>query len=232
MSKKKKPSSPAGSSQPGTGSRPVAGASSLLGRENPEPIADHRPMPMLPIVLLGLLVWWGEMFVMEHGGDLAGKSGRFPANVYYPYQTFADVVQANPLDPGGAQRARGTVVFNAVCSACHQPSGMGDPGRGIPPLAGSEWVLAEGHQRITRIVLNGLIGPIDVKGQQFNNNMLAWKDVLNNQQIADVLTYVRAEWGNKASAVTPEQVKAIRAQVTDRGDYWTTKELEAIPLKD
>ena len=232
MSKKKKQSSPAGSSRPGTGARPVAGASSVLGRENPEPTADRRPMPILPVILLGLLVWWGEMFVMEHGGDLAGKSGWFPAAVYYPYQSFADVVKANPVSEADAPRLRGLVVFNTACMACHQPSGMGDPGRGIPPLAGSEWVLAEGHQRITRIVLNGLIGPIDVKGQPFNNNMLAWKDAFNDQQIADVLTYIRAEWGNKAPPVTAEQVKVIRARVTDRGDYWTTKELEAVPLKD
>ena len=162
---------------------------------------------------------------------MAGRSGRFPAAVYYPYQTIADVVKANPVDEVGAARAKGQVVYNTACMACHQPSGMGVAGQ-FPPLAGSEWVLAEGAQRLIRIVLNGLIGPIDVKGQQYNGNMVAWKDVLSDEQIADVLTYIRAEWGNKAPVVTAEQVKAIRVQVTDRGDYWTAKELEAIPLKD
>ena len=231
MSKKKKKSSPASSSHPGATVHPAAGSSSVLGRENPEPVAEPRPMPILPVVLLGLLVWWGEMFVMEHGGDLAGKSGRFPSSVYYPYQTFAEVVKANPVDAAGARRANGQVVFNAACSACHQPSGLGLTGQ-FPPLAGSEWVLAEGPNRIIRIVLNGMIGPIDVKGQQFNNNMVAWKDTYNDQQIADVLTYVRSEWGNKAAPVMPEQVKKIRAQVADRTDYWTSKELEAVPFKD
>lgn len=185
-------------------------------------------MPVLLIALLGLLLWWGEMFVMEHGGDLAGKTGMLPATVYYPFKTHAEVVLANPMDAAGAKAANGLRAYNMVCVACHQPSGQGVAGQ-FPPLAGSEWVLAESPNRIIRIVLNGLIGPIDVKGQQFNNNMLAWKDTLSDEQIADVLTYVRSEWGNKASAVSTEQVKKIRAEVADRGDYWTSKELLAIP---
>ena len=229
MSKKKKSPPPSGSpSSPARSFAKAAGAGSLLlTREGPEPRSDDRPTPVWLIALLGLLLWWGEMFVMEHGGDLAGKTGTFPATVYYPFTTHAEVVAANPVDAAGARAANGLRVFNMVCVACHQPSGMGVAGQ-FPALAGSEWVLAESPNRIVRIVLNGLIGPIDVKGQQFNNNMLAWKDTLTDEQIADVLTYVRSEWGNKASSVSTEQVQKIRGEVGDRGDYWTSKELEAI----
>lgn len=230
MSKKKKSPSPSGS--PSSPARPfakAAGAGSLLlTREGPEPRSDDRPTPVWLIVLLGLLLWWGEMFVMEHGGDLAGKTGTFPATVYSPFKTHAEVVTANPFDATRERAVNGLRVYNLVCNACHQASGMGSPGQ-FPPLAGSEWVLAESPNRIVRIVLHGLIGPIDVKGQQFNGNMVAWKDTLTDEQIADVLTYIRSEWGNKAPAVSTEQVQKIRGEVGDRGDYWTVKELEAVP---
>ena len=109
-------------------------------------------------------------------------------------------------------------------------NGQGSPGLN-PPLAGSEWVLAEGPNRIIRIVLHGLQGPIEVKGQSFNAAMLAWRDILTDEDIANVLSFIRNEWGNKAPLVTPEQVKAIREETAARDSNWTPTELLAVPEK-
>jgi mono/diheme cytochrome c family protein len=107
---------------------------------------------------------------------------------------------------------------------------MGTPGM-FPPLAGSEWVTAEGHERIIRIVLNGLSGPIEVAGAQFNNVMVPWRDTLKDEDIASVLSYIRSEWGNKADPVTVEEVKKVREGTKDRGNPWTADELKQVPEK-
>jgi hypothetical protein len=87
--------------------------------------------------------------------------------------------------------------------------------------------------RIIRAVLLGLTGPITVNGQPFNNTMVAW-NTLSDQEIADVITYVRQEWGNKASPVTPEQVAAVRAKLKAQGrtTTWTPDELLKISPAD
>ena len=103
----------------------------------------------------------------------------------------------------------GKAVY-ATCTACHQATGLGLPGV-FPPLAESEWVNGPAENLI-RIQLRGLIGKITVKGVEYNSAMPA-NAAMTDQQIADVLTYVRSNFGNKAEAVTPEQVKALRTEV-------------------
>jgi len=116
---------------------------------------------------------------------------------------------------------------NAFSWACHQPTGLGLPGA-YPPLAGSEW--AQGpDERVIRIVLDGLSGPITVKGGQFNNSMPAFGPLLRDEQIADVLTYVRSEWGNTAPAVSPDKAKEIRSAVASRSGPWSPDELLKLP---
>lgn len=123
--------------------------------------------------------------------------------------------------------ARGQELYGTTCGACHQANGEGLAGQ-FPPLAGADWVLAEDTSKIIRIVLNGLTGPFEVNGVSYNNTMVPWKDVLSDDDIAAVLTYVRNEWGNKASMVTAEQVSAARAKVQDRADAWTAEELQKV----
>jgi mono/diheme cytochrome c family protein len=108
-------------------------------------------------------------------------------------------------------RAEGKRIFEVTCILCHQATGLGKEGI-APPLAGSEWVQAPKGDRIARIVLNGLSGPINVKGQDYNLAMLAWRDTYNDDQIAAVLTYIRSQWGNKGGPISPDVVKAARAE--------------------
>jgi mono/diheme cytochrome c family protein len=190
-----------------------------------EPVAEKRPVPVLLIALLVVLLFWGDLYVMHNGGDIGGERGAFPAMVYFPYRSFAEI----PQPEGGA--AEGAKFYGLYCSICHQPNGMGTPGQ-FPPLAGSEWVLTENPERAIRIVLNGLTGPITVKGQPFNNTMtLQFRSMLTDEQIAATLTYVRNTWGNKAPPVKPEQVKAVRDATAGRSTYWTGPELEQVPEK-
>jgi mono/diheme cytochrome c family protein len=112
------------------------------------------------------------------------------------------------------------------------PSGTGNRGNNVPPLAGSEWVLAEGPNRIIRIVLNGLQGPLEVKGDQYGANVMTPFNILTDEQIAAALTFVRHSWGNNAGPVSPEKVKAIREATKDRDGSWSPDELKKIPEKD
>jgi mono/diheme cytochrome c family protein len=123
---------------------------------------------------------------------------------------------------------KGKKVYDATCSLCHQPNGLGDPSK-APPLVGSEWVLAPKPDRIIRIVLDGFQGPVTVKGQDFNLAMASWKSTFKDDEIAAVLSYVRNNWNNKASMVKPEQVAEIRAKTKDRTSSWTSPELQAVP---
>ena len=104
---------------------------------------------------------------------------------------------------------RGQKVYETTCIVCHQKNGRGVP-RLNPPLVKTEYVLGD-KSRLVQIVLKGLNQPIEVEGETYNNIMPSFAQ-LTDEQIADVLTYVRNSFGNKASAVTVAQVKAERAK--------------------
>lgn len=114
-----------------------------------------------------------------------------------------------PIDP--AQMERGKAVF-LFCGACHGQNGEGGPAG--PPLAGSEWVNGPVSNLIL-IQLRGLTGPIEVKGVVYDQFVAGMMPLAHqtDEQIADVLTYVRNSFGNKAPAVKPEEVAAMRGEV-------------------
>ena len=116
-----------------------------------------------------------------------------------------------------------------LCFTCHQPNGQGLAGQ-FPPLVGSDWVLGN-KERLIKISIHGLMGEIEVNGVKYNNVMAPPgipPGSLTDQQIADVLTYIRNDWGNSASAVSPQEVATVRSTVKDRGpmQMWTAAELE------
>ena len=138
-----------------------------------------------------------------------------------------------PAAAGGSSKERGKVVYNTICIPCHQPTGMGLPNM-FPPLVGSDWPKAKKPDRLIRMILHGVMGPIKVNGQPFNTPapmMPGQAATLSDVQIADVLTFVRAEFGGGASEVTPDQVKAIREAEKARATMWTEAELEKIPVE-
>jgi mono/diheme cytochrome c family protein len=191
-----------------------------------EPTAGSAPAPVWLFVLLGLLVFWGTRYLDEQGGG-------FQAEVYRPHESLLELQAMLPKSEGDVLFANGRQVYATYCSVCHQPTGQGLAGQ-FPPLAESEWVLAEGPGRLARLVLNGIQGPITVKGQAYNGAMPPWRDLLTDEQIAAVLTFVRQNqtWNNNASAVTPEQVKSVRDKTADRVSAWSADELLQIPVTD
>lgn len=104
--------------------------------------------------------------------------------------------------------ARGQVVYAKTCLSCHQVDGSGVPNMN-PPLIKTKWVLGSKTVLIHQ-VLKGSSGKVEIDGDTFRNTMPP-QPQLTDQQIADVLTYVRNSFGNKASRVTAAEVKAVRA---------------------
>ena len=98
-----------------------------------------------------------------------------------------------------------------------------------PPLVGSHWV-TNSVERLVRIALHGMKGPIKVNGRiyEFGTEMPPLA-VLTDEQLGSVLTYVRREWGHKATAVTPSMVAKIREATASREQAWTEGELLRIP---
>ena len=124
---------------------------------------------------------------------------------------------------------RGKKVFLANCAVCHQPNGLGAAGQGYPPLAGSEYVNG-GTKRLGMIVLKGLQGPITVKGQSYGSAVMQpWDKTLSDAKIADVLTYIRQEWGNTGGPVVAEGVAALRKELAGHAESFTDADLKAVP---
>jgi glucose/arabinose dehydrogenase/mono/diheme cytochrome c family protein len=125
----------------------------------------------------------------------------------YPHIRTPDVIEDNlqkDLSPNQQ-------LYNSLCSPCHQMNGKGSPGR-IPPLAGSEWVTGDKVPLID-IVLHGLNGTLEVKGEFYNGPMPAYH-FLSDNELAMILTFIRQNLGNKASEVSEEDVRSRRTSTT------------------
>jgi mono/diheme cytochrome c family protein len=118
-------------------------------------------------------------------------------------------VSASAQDNFASSMERGKKVYEATCLPCHQANGSGVPNLN-PPLKQTKWVLGD-KPTLIRVLLNGMDEEIEIDGAYFENTMPA-QSALNDEQIADVLTYVRNSFGNKAAAITPAEVKKVRAK--------------------
>jgi mono/diheme cytochrome c family protein len=104
---------------------------------------------------------------------------------------------------------RGKVVYEKNCLACHQVNGAGVP-RMNPPLIKTKHVLGD-KIKLINIVIKGFNEEVEINGEFYDNPMPAQVQ-LNDQQVADVLTYVRNSFGNKATAIKVAEVKAVRVK--------------------
>lgn len=114
--------------------------------------------------------------------------------------------QKKPAFDLKASMTRGQEVYTTNCVSCHMEKGEGMEGV-FPPLAKSNYLMADKKRSIVQII-KGVSGPIKVNGVEYNGEMAAID--LSDQEISDVLNYVRNSFGNKGAAVTPEEVKAAR----------------------
>ncbi|MCM8528138.1 MAG: c-type cytochrome, partial [Lentisphaeraceae bacterium] len=112
------------------------------------------------------------------------------------------------------------------CGTCHQHDGKGLAAAGFPPLDQTKWVV-EDEERLIKLALKGLMGPIEVKGQKYPGlvPMTPFEGMLNNEEMAAVLTYVRNSFGNKASAISPDKVKEVRAKIKGKTGFYSPEEL-------
>ena len=101
---------------------------------------------------------------------------------------------------------KGKVVFEQNCLVCHQVDGSGVPHLN-PPLIKTSFVLGD-KKKLIGIVLKGL-SDVEIDGESYSNPMPSM-NFLSDDDIANVLTYVRNSFTNKGSAVTPAEVKAAR----------------------
>jgi mono/diheme cytochrome c family protein len=115
---------------------------------------------------------------------------------------------------------------DGFCSTCHQPDGGGLNASGFPSLTGTPWVLGN-SERLIKIVLNGMQGPIEVNGHKYSGQvpMTPFGGMLKDDEVAAVLTYVRNSFGNKAEPITPEQVKAVREATQEKKGFYSPEEL-------
>ncbi len=103
--------------------------------------------------------------------------------------------------------AGGEKIYYRYCSACHQLNGDGAPGR-FPPLTATDWVTGD-KERLIKVVLDGMEGSLEIKEEVYNG-VMPQHSFLKNEEIADVLTYIRTNFGNNASAVETIEVEELR----------------------
>ena len=184
-----------------------------LEHTKPEKAVGYSAFPLVLLSVMCCVVFFGSIY-------LAHYSAHFDPTIYNEHQKprkgGPEVVTVTPAQLGKK-------VFTQICIACHQANGQGIPGV-FPPLAGSEWANGS-EERIIRIVLHGLNGKINVAGKDFENAMASLGGTLKDDQIANVLTYVRSEWGNSSPAVSAETVAKIRTENAGRTSPWTAPEL-------
>jgi nitrite reductase (NO-forming) len=106
-----------------------------------------------------------------------------------------------------SQIAAGKLLYSGTCSTCHQANGEGIEGV-FPPLAKSDYLMAD-KNRSVGAVLNGLTGKVTVNQKEYNSVMPPMSQ-LNDDEIANILTFVRNSWGNSGDQVTTEEVTQLR----------------------
>src|SRR5580765_233225 len=142
-----------------------------------EPKAGFEPIPIWIFVGMLVLFYWGMIYFDQNGGW-------FSTQVYAPYHSVPEVAAMWPPPPGGESFIKGQKLFSLNCAVCHMENGVGNPANGCPPLIKSEWVAAEGPNRLIRLISKGSTGSIDVAGKPYNGTMLPVGDGLPGDEAA------------------------------------------------
>jgi mono/diheme cytochrome c family protein len=168
---------------------------------------EHESLPIWLYLICGFALFFtGSSFtgfgifgggLLDQGAGGPALAGGGQAAVQAP---------ASPLDIGKK-------LYGGNCANCHQSSGAGAPGS-YPPLVDSEYVLGS-KERLAAIMLAGISNTLTVKGSVYGSQVMpGWAGVFTDEKLADIMTYIRASWGNTANAVKPEEVAAARTKFT------------------
>lgn len=192
-------------------------------REPSDPIEGREPMPWWFVGAIALALFWGGWYLGRYGGEFGPEThlafgGPRDGDIAAAAAGAVTAAANNPVEAGER-------IFLNNCQGCHQQSGLGVAGA-FPPVVGSEWVTGP-SETLVRILLHGMQGPVQVAGATYNGAMPAWKDVLKDEEIAAVLTYLRQWKPNAAGPIAPTEVAALRTAHADRTAAWTAAELKA-----
>ncbi len=200
-----------------------------VAREKIDPDVGREPLSLWLVAIYGLAVFFGGAYLGRYAGNWSGDGLDYLGNaprVASHAGAGGATEQAAELTPA----QKGAKIYSANCATCHQATGLGVAGQ-YPPLAGSEYV-SGGTRRLGMILLKGLQGPLTVKGAQYGSAVMQpWEKTLNDQKIAQVLTYIRQEWGNTAGPVAPEGIGALRKELAGHAESWTEPDLQAVPAE-
>lgn len=164
---------------------------------------------------------WSKNAIQTAADRLAGIAEK-------PQAEYVVVPAPKHLDAAAQKRfLAGQEVYHreGSCMTCHRGDGNGLP-PAFPSIASSPWVTTD-RDRLIKIALYGLMGPLEVNGKKFDGQvpMTPFGGMYSDEEIASVLTFVRNHFGNRADPVTPEQVKAVRASQPGRVNLYTVDEL-------
>lgn len=194
-----------------------------IRREPRDPVEGREPAPWFMWAAVAFALFWGGWYLGRYGGEFGVRThtalGTRDAGTA---MEAARLTASAELDPVRA----GQAVYDKHCSSCHQATAAGVPGA-FPPLVESEWVTGS-PETLTRILLHGLTGPVEVRGAMYNNLMPAWREVLQDEEIAAVATYIRQLAPNAAPPVATELVTRLREAHADRATPWTAPDLETL----
>lgn len=199
-----------------------------IQREKREPTVGLEPLSMWLIGVYGLAIFFGGAYLGRYAGNFSGDG-------LDPLGGASRTTKSSVAGGPGADVAavlgpaeRGKKIFAANCATCHQATGLGVAGQ-YPPLAGSEYVLGS-TRRLGMILLKGLEGPLTVKGAQYGSAVMQpWEKTLTDAKIADVLTYVRQEWGNTGGPVAAEGLAVLRKELAGHPGSFHEPDLKAVP---
>jgi len=121
----------------------------------------------------------------------------------------------------------GATYYEKFCSGCHGSDGLALDGE-APPLAGSSWVSGSAD-RLIKIALHGLRGPIQVGDKTYDREMPGLGRRLSDRDMAALLSFVRNNWGASSAAITSAAVTRVRKASGNRNRYWTAEELRKAP---
>ena len=183
------------------GPRAILGALMTSRNEAESKPGSHMPVVliMLIAVLLVLAVPW--MFIQ-----------------YTERHPRAGAAVAEQAVAASDEMLAGERIYQRNCVSCHQARGEGRPGQ-YPSLIGASWLLDDKETPI-RITLLGVAGAMEADGRTYQNVMPNFGVNLTDADIANVLTFARASWGNKGGMIKPEEVAKVRASLAGKTDPW------------
>lgn len=197
-----------------------------VGRENKEPFEGTSVERFgLPLLLLGFVAGFGTCYLLLMTPNFSARYGDSrTVNLQQDAmgESKVNIDTSKSSDSKNVDNALGAKTYSQVCQACHQAHGQGIPSA-FPPLDGSEWVANK--NQVAAIVLKGLQGEIEVKGQKFAGVMPPHDQQLSDEQIQAVVNYVRTNWGNSFDdEISLEEVKGLRERFEGQS-FWTSDAL-------